>query len=250
MGSSRLLSTRVERGALLLAGVLLSAIGFVPQFGGPGYESALAAGLVLPSVAAIASALLVSKPQLPTANCQLPTPFDALGRGVAFGAVAALLGAAIATLHGLRTGFCDAPLGYELWATGPGPGAALGGAWGAAAGLVAARFRRVRSWSVLLALAGPLGGIAIGFGRFYTSPMVFGFDPFVGYFAGPLYDTVVDPGVRLLSYRVGSLSSLLAAAVLAWHLQLDENSRFRLVWRARPGLVTAGLLALGLSVAI
>ena len=60
----------------------------------------------------------------------------------------------------------------------------------------------------LLGLAGPLGGIAIGFGRFYTSPMVFGFDPFVGYFAGPLYDTVVDPGVRLLSYRVGSLASL------------------------------------------
>jgi tetratricopeptide (TPR) repeat protein len=250
MGSSRVLSTRVERGALLVAGVLLIAIGFVPQFGGPGYESALAAGLVLPSVAAIATALLVARPQLPTANCQLPTPFEALGRGVAFGAVAALLGALIATLHGLRTGFCDAPLGYELWATGPGPGAALGGAWGAAAGLVAARFRRVRSWSVLLALGGPLGGIVIGFVRFYTSPMVFGFDPFVGYFAGPLYDTVVDPGVRLLSYRVGSLSSLLALAVLAWHLQIDQSCRFRLVWRGRPGLVAAGGLALGLSLTV
>jgi tetratricopeptide (TPR) repeat protein len=164
--------------------------------------------------------------------------------------VLALAGAATATLHGLRTGFCDAPLGYELWATGPGPGAAMGGAWGAAAGLLAMRFRRVRLWSVLLALAGPLGGIAIGFGRFYTSPMVFGFDPFVGYFAGPLYDTVVDPGVRLLSYRVGSLASLLACAVLAWHLQLTETRRFRLVWRGRPGVVAAGALAAALSVAV
>ena len=250
MALSRVLSTRSERVALVVAGVLLTAIGFIPQFGGPGYESALAAGLVLPSVAAITTALLVARPQLPTANCQLPTPFDALGRGVMFGAVAAVLGALIATLHGLRTGFCDAPLGYELWATGPGPGAAMGGAWGAGAGLVSTRFQRVRLWSVLLALAGPLGGIAIGFGRFYTSPMVFGFDPFVGYFAGPLYDTVVDPGVRLLSYRVGSLASLLALAVLAWHLELLETRRFRLVWRGRPGIVAAGALAAGLSVAV
>ena len=243
MALPRLLSSRVERIALLLAGVLLVAIGFLPQFGGPGYESALAGGLVLPSVAAIATALLVSK-------AQLPTPFDALGRGVTFGAVLALLGALIATLHGLRTGFCDAPLGYELWATGPGPGAALGGAWGAGAGLLASRFRRVRLYSVLFALAGPLGGIAIGFGRFYTSPMVFGFDPFVGYFAGPLYDTVVDPGVRLLSYRIGSLVSLLAVAVLAWHLQMEAGGRLRFISRGRPGVLAAGLLALGVSLAV
>ena len=245
----RLLGSRVERVALLVAAVMEIAVGFIPQFGGPGYESALAGGLILPSIAAIATALLVSSA---TANCQLPTAncFDALGRGVTLGAVLALLGAAIATLHGLRTGFCDAPLGYELWATGPGPGAVLGGAWGAGAGLVALCCKRPRLWSVLLALAGPLGGVAIGFWRFYTSPMVFGFDPFVGYFAGPLYDTIVDPGVRLLSYRVGSLSSLLAVAVAAWHLEVNETARFRLVWRGRPGVVAAGALALGLSLTV
>jgi tetratricopeptide (TPR) repeat protein len=249
-GLPRLLSSRIERGALVVASVLLGASGCLPQFGGPGYESALAGGLVLPSVAAIATALLVARSKLTTDNWQLTTAFDALGRGVAFGAVLALVGAAIATLHGLRSGFCDAPLGYELWATGPGPGAVLGGAWGAAAGLCAARFRRARLWSVLFALAGPLGGIALGFWRFYASPMVFGFDPFVGYFAGPLYDTVVDPGVRLLSYRVGSLSSLVSAFVLAWHLHQAENGRFRLVWRGRPGVALMGLCAFGLSLAI
>ncbi|HEX2870264.1 MAG TPA: tetratricopeptide repeat protein [Polyangiaceae bacterium] len=239
----RFLTSRTERGALLVAAVLLGAIGFLPQFGGPGYESALAGGLILPSIAAIATALLV-------ARRQLPTPFDALGRGVSLGSVLALAGAGIATLHGVRTGFCDAPLGYELWATGPGPGAALGGAWGAGAGLLALRFERARLAAVLLALAGPVGGVAIGFWRFYTSPMVFGFDPFVGYFAGPLYDTVVDPGVRLLSYRLGSLGSLLGFAVLAWHLELDEKSRFYLVSRGRPGVVAAGALAAGLSLAV
>jgi hypothetical protein len=244
-----LLRSRAEQGALGVAALLLIGIGFAPQFGGPGYESALAGGLVLPSAAAIGTALSVSRSRR-AGSGTAPSPFDALGRGVAFGALLALLGALIATVHGLRTGFCDAPLGYELWATGPGPGAAMGGAWGAAAGLLATRFRRARLWSVLLALLGPLGGVAIGFGRFYTSPMVFGFDPFVGYFAGPLYDTVVDPGVRLLSYRIGSLASLLGVAVLAWHLELDEGSRFRLIRRGRPGLVAAGALALSLSLAI
>jgi tetratricopeptide (TPR) repeat protein len=228
-----LLRSRAERGALLAAAILLLGIGFVPQFGGPGYESALAGGLVLPSIAAIGTALCVVRAR---------SAFDALGRGVALGAVLAALGVLVATLHGLRVGFCDAALGYELWLTGPAPGAVLGGAWGAAAGLLGARYRRARLLSVLLALLGPLGCIAIGFGRFYTSPMVFGFDPFVGYFAGPLYDTVVDPGVRLISYRIGSLCSLIAATVLALHLERDE-ARLRLAWRGRPGVVAAGALA-------
>ena len=245
-----LLRTRAEQGALGASALLLLGIGFAPQFGGPGYESALAGGLVLPSAAAIGSALVAARARRDEPSGAPQAAFDALGRGLAFGAVLAVLGAAIATLHGLRAGFCDAPLGYELWATGPGPGAALGGAWGAAAGLLGARFRRARLWSVLLALSGPLGGIAIGFVRFYTSPMVFGLDPFVGYFAGPLYDTVVDPGQRLFSYRIGSLASSLAAAVLAWHLRIDERHHFRLVWRGRPGLAAAGALALGVSLAI
>ncbi|HEY6079073.1 MAG TPA: hypothetical protein VIW29_09735, partial [Polyangiaceae bacterium] len=229
--------------ALTASAVMLVAVGFVPQFGGPGYESALAGGLVLPSLVSLATALGVLRER------ELQ-PFDALGRGVAWGAVFALVGALIATLHGLRVGFCDAPLGYELWATGPAPGAALGGAWGALAGLVAGRFRRRRVAGVLLALSGPLGGIALGFARFYTSPMVFGFDPFVGYFAGPLYDTVIDPGTRLISYRIGSLATLLAAGVLAWHAVRDADGRLALVSRRRPGCVLLGALAACISLAI
>lgn len=233
---------RAELVALAVAVALLGVVGFLPQFGGPGYESALAGGLVLPTATAIAAALWVLRSR--------PTPFDAVGRGAALGAVFALLGVLVTTLHGLRAGFCDAPLGYELWATGPGPGAVMGGVWGAAAGLVALRFTRLRLAAVLLAIAGPLGSFLIGLGRFYTSPMVFGFDPFVGYFAGPLYDTVVDPGNRLISYRIGSLASLLAVAVVAFHLELTEAGRLRLAWRSRAGVVACGVLAVGLSLGI
>ncbi|HKY41258.1 MAG TPA: tetratricopeptide repeat protein [Polyangiaceae bacterium] len=244
------IGSRAERVALLSSAALLTATGFVPQFGGPGYESALMGGIILPAAAAIGAALwLVGRSRQPSAVSD--QPFDVLGRGAVLGAIFAVVGVLIATLHGLRTGFCDAPLGYELWATGPGPGAVLGGVWGAAAGLLAGRFKRVRLAAVLLALLGPLGSIAMGIGRFYTSPMVFGFDPFVGYFAGPLYDTVVDPGNRLISYRIGSLASLLAVATTAFHLEVGEESRrCRWVWRGRPGVVAAGVLALGVSLGI
>jgi tetratricopeptide (TPR) repeat protein len=245
-----LLRSRTERSGVLVAVVLLAALGFAPQFGGPGYESALAGGLILPSIAAITTALCLARYRAAASILNQYDALDALGRGAVLGGVLAFAGALIATLHGLRSGFCDAPLGYELWATGPAPGAVLGGLWGACAGLAAARFRRVRLWSVLLALAGPFGSFMIGLGRFYTSPMVFGFDPFVGYFAGPLYDTVVDPGVRLLSYRAGSLASALCLAVVVFHVRSVEVGRFRLVWRGRPGLVAVGAVALGISLAI
>ena len=52
--------------------------------------------------------------------------------------------------------------------------------------------RRRRALAVALALAAPLLSIAIGLSRFYSSPMIYAYDPFVGYFSGTLYDTVID----------------------------------------------------------
>src|SRR5438445_687581 len=65
------------------------------------------------------------------------------------------------------------------------------------------------------AIAGPIGGVALSVYRFYTSPMIFAFDPFVGYFSGTLYDTLIEPGNALLTYRLGSLATLVALALLA-----------------------------------
>src|SRR3954470_3966210 len=52
-----LLRSRAQTVAALLALAILLAIVFLPLFGGPGYEIALAAGLVLPTLAAAATAL-------------------------------------------------------------------------------------------------------------------------------------------------------------------------------------------------
>ncbi len=170
------------------------------------------------------------------------TPFDAFGRGVATGFVLAVLGLVAALLHGLRVGICDLWDGVAVFALGPGVGAAVGGAWGAAAGLVAAGRRRRRTAAVLLALAAPVATILFSLWRFWSSPMVFAFDPFFGFFAGPLYDTVIEPVERLESYRLGSLLSLLAAGVLAFHLDRGEGG-VSLVSRRRPGVALAGGLA-------
>lgn len=161
------------------------------------------------------------------------------------GFVLALLSACVSVLHGLRVGFCDLWDGISVFALGPGVGSVLGGAFGAFAGLfvgTVSRPRRRVALAVVLALCGPLAGIGVSLWRFWSSPMVFAFDPFFGYFAGPLYDTVIEPLERLESYRLGSLFSLLAGAALALHLDRGATG-LTLRSRGRPGVVLAGLLA-------
>ncbi len=224
--------------AAVIAFVVLGAIGFLPLFGGPGYEAALAAGLVLPATAGIAAALEVSS--------RRPAPFDAFGRGAAMGLALAMLGYAVTLLHGLRVGFCDLPGGSELFGLGPGVGAVMGGAWGGVVGLVAARVERRRrriAAAVVLALSGPLCGVLVSGWRFVSSPMVYAYDPFFGYFSGPLYDTVIDAAWKLFTYRIGSLCSLAATAVLMAHLGRDAAGRVQPRSIGRPGLVVVGLLA-------
>ena len=68
--------------AALAAFVVLFLVGFAPLFGPPGYEHALAAGLVAPSCAAIGVALELSRIALP--------PRDQLLRAMGAGAGIAL----------------------------------------------------------------------------------------------------------------------------------------------------------------
>src|SRR3954464_3663348 len=167
---SRSRAFQVTAGVTALAFI---AFGFIPQFGGPGYEAALGAGLVLPACTALGAAFDGAR--------QRTTPLASFGRGLNLGFWLSLLGLLIVLGHGLRVGFCDAPWGIELYLLAPFPGALLAGVWGASVGLAAARIRagyRRRTLCILGALAAPLGGIVLSFWRFYTSPMVFAFDPF------------------------------------------------------------------------
>ena len=198
-----------QRIATIVVALLVGGAGFLPLFGGPGYEHALACGLVLPTAAAITTAVEVARFRTNM------SPLACVSRGLLTGIWLAVVGFATAILHGLRVGFCDLPGGALGFVMTAGAGAAMGGAWGAIAGEIAGRGVKKRLWATLLGLAAPLLGIVISVLRFYASPMIFAFDPFFGYFSGTLYDTVIDPGAALVTYRVGSLASLVALVFIA-----------------------------------
>lgn len=220
--------------ATLLILILSALIGFLPLFNGPGYESALAAGLYVPAIVILATAFDCSTKRL--------SPIDALSLGAAYGAQFVGLAWLITMLHGLRQGFCDAWGGSVHYFLGPGMGSILAGMWGAVAGELAGRVNRRRLTAVLVGLAAPSLSVLISVARFYTSPMVYAYDPFVGFFSGSFYDTIIDFS-GLYSYRVGSAATMLAAVVLALHLERRADGK--LVFRSlgRPGLVALGAFA-------
>lgn len=241
---------------LVLGGTVLAhlGLGFAPLFGGPGYEAALALGLLLPLPVACLSA---ARTRAPTGSARR-TPLDSLAQSIrfAFWLLAAHL--TVLLLHGARVGFCDPRQGLLSFALGPGAGTVLAAAWGTLAGLAstsvvpAGASRRGLAFGFGLAAAGPLGGILVSLWRFWTSPMVFAFDPFVGFFAGTLYDTVIDAVPRLLTYRAGSAASLLVAVCLCALAGRSEGGRVTLPrLRERAGswaLAACGALSsLGVS---
>ncbi len=251
--------------AFTLSTSAVFAFGFVPLFDGPGYEISLAAGLIIPSLAAAAVALdrstflakargaggslstksLISQEMARSdrdagcVNGESPRlegePLGLLWKGIAIGATFGIAGWLTTLIHGLRTGFCDFWTGSTNFALGPLAGAILGGAWGAVAAEVASRRARPR-WrravAITLAIAGPLAGAAVSFGRFLASPMVFAYDPFAGYFSGTLYDTVIDAS-GLWTYRAGSACTLAAAVVLAMHLARKPDGKLTWRWPGR-----------------
>jgi hypothetical protein len=232
--------------ASTLVFVTLFAIGFVPLFGGPGYEQSLASGVLVPSAAAIAVALELSADQG-------VSPLASVGRALGTGGILALAAYVTAILHGLRVGMCDFFGGTVLFGLTAGCGALLASVWGACVAEVCRGWKRRRLGCVLLSLAAPLAGIAVSVARFYGSPMVFSYDPFFGYFSGTLYDTIVDVRTELWTYRAGTLATIAGAVLVASALERAVGGGLALARTggrlARLALGAACLLAsLGVAV--
>jgi tetratricopeptide (TPR) repeat protein len=169
----------------------------------------------VPAAAAIAVALELSKFGSGGEADTAPAPLACMARGMFVGAVLAAVAFGTALLHGLLVGFCDLGGGSLFFWLTAGMGALLGGAWGACVAEMIRERRRRRLLAVLFALAAPLAGIVVSVVRFYTSPMIFAYDPFFGYFSGALYDTVVDVRTELWTYRGGTLCTLVGLLLVA-----------------------------------
>src|SRR5215208_3811876 len=110
----RLYRARAQQVALGLACMSQVVLGFLPLFGGPSYESALGAGALLPSIAAVATAIEVAR--------RRPQPFEALARGAASGLMVACVALLVTLIHGARVGFCDPWPDIAFWLLAPMPG--------------------------------------------------------------------------------------------------------------------------------
>ncbi|MCU0692608.1 MAG: hypothetical protein MUF54_14505 [Polyangiaceae bacterium] len=223
----------------LVAFAAMVAMGFFPPFAGPRYESALAAGLVLPALVAVATALMTS-----ASRCA-PSAAFAHGLEAAFLILSAALLAVV--LHGFREGFCDLGTGLLLYALGPGMGVLLGAAWGVAVGELAGRAHSGR-WRTAIALVaaiiGPILTVLLSVWRFYTSPMVYAYDPFFGFFSGTLYDTIVtDCLSSYLLYRAGTFATLLAFGAGAAVLERGACGRLTFSTTRHPGVVWLAVAA-------
>lgn len=230
------MTTSPLAGPLKVASALIvvysASVGFLPLFAGPTYEAALAAGAAYPVIIAVVVARSVVRLG--------PLPSVALRIGATVGAGSALAGLAVFCLHGARVGFCDPLTGIAHFLLAPGAGAVLAGVWGGAVGVLARELTRRPSAAfaaviaTVLAISAPLGGIGLSVFRFYTSPMIFAFDPFFGYFSGTLYDTVISAASRLATYRAGSAATLLGAFALSDTFVRDADGALRWQPWGRP----------------
>lgn len=98
-----------------------------------------------------------------------------------------------------------------------------GSAWGLAVGSLVSKPRRAKTLVTLLAVA-TLALTAYGF---LEKPTVWVYNPFFGYFPGPIYDSAAAPTVALVAYRLANLAE-------AWLIVLLTPLFWRRPATARP----------------
>ncbi|MBI5516499.1 MAG: hypothetical protein HY909_22130 [Deltaproteobacteria bacterium] len=206
----------------------------------PGYGSALVAGLVGSVSAAVVGAGLPLALRKRSLELSGSHPVAA-----ALGATLVCLGLLLAVVL-LRGQGCSPGQGALAWLLVALPGpllASLVGLW-----LGASTARRALG-TTLAALLVP-GFIVWSLVRFYTTPAIFSYDPFHGFYPGAIYDERVPLGETLLTYRVGTLGwSLALAGALVGGWAEGARVRVLVLWRSLPalGCVVAGLVV-GLGV--
>jgi hypothetical protein len=191
--------------------VFVLALSFVPMAGTLGYFSSLVLAPVLSLLAAMAGVDAVAR-----VRERSPSPVDGgeatwlLARE---GAVALTwllaLPLALLLLGMLWTTNCDPLGGFGFFAIGPGCSAMLG--FVAGVGMAVLIGPRHRALMLLAACLPMLLCVVVGVRRLYVDPAVYAYDPFFGWFSGPIYDEGIAISNRYLRYR--AYNFIAAAAV-------------------------------------
>jgi hypothetical protein len=194
----RLRSVRVAMGASAVATI---ACLIAPLFAVHGIESALVLGLALPPfVSAMTCRVMIGRGD------------RTIGEGARDAITSSLLVIAIPFVGlcfgALRTRWCAPLEGLAFFALGPAIGVALATVTGALIGVLPSRPRIVTT----LAIVAPVLVALFGLYRFYSTPAIFAYSHFVGYFPGSLYDPDIEIGHAYLSFRALSACWLAAMA--------------------------------------
>jgi hypothetical protein len=254
IGSLRTSVRDPRRRRLAFLFVFTLVLSFVPMAGTLGYFSSLVLAPIVSLLAAAAGVDAVAR-----VRERSPAPADGeeatglLAREAAR-ELSWLVGLPLAVLllGMLWNTNCDPLGGLAFHVIGPGCSAVLGFVAGIGTSVLLPPLPR---WRRLLAGWLPfLVCIAIGVWRLYFDPAVYAFDPFVGWFSGPIYDEGIAIGPRYLRYRAYNF----VAATAVWlfvRASVDGNLRAsakRLFAGPRNRVRTAcaivlAILALGLG---
>jgi hypothetical protein len=190
----------------ILAAVCALVLDFVPLFDLLGYDFSLALGLL----AALASVDLGSGVVAAARRQRRPLGVVSLA-GQAIGMSIAILALPLifSVMNSIRIRNCNLAGGLAFFGLLPVATAIYGAGAGVVAGLVFPRRGR------LVAFALPVLSVLWTLERLYFDPPVFAYDPFGGYFPGPIYDEALRPSATLLLFRLCNLVWIGAALALA-----------------------------------
>ncbi len=231
-GDPQKASGRLPRGAgpsfvvaLLLHTGAAAALAFVPLFNLLGYEFSLAMSLL---------ASLTAGPVAVAAVRRLDGYGRQIRRALGLNLLTLLPALGIISLNALRVDNCNYSTGLAFFALLSLATAGMATGWG----LSLAWLLPKRPWTGLaytglwLLLAGR------GLARIWSGVEVDSYNPLLGWVAGPIYDSVIEPGWTLLASRAHSLSWTLAAACMALLLS-------RPVQKTQPQIKPVGKLLVG-----
>ena len=231
-------------GVLFLSGAILC---FIPLFNLLGYESSLVLALV-GSIAAIRQGVhVVERARASRGSGRLrgenggPAQVLALFlRALVSAEVLLIPPLVLLLLNGLRVRNCSYAAGFGFFAMMP----VLSVLCAVAVGLFAALGTKSAGRALAIGYAVIVLSVLWSLLRFATTPAIYAYDPFYGYFPGALYDEEV--AVTSAFFAARGLHLLLVALLLSIAATLWSTDGFSLAWHRKSGTPRRALWTLSL----
>jgi hypothetical protein len=222
--------------AVLLA-MLAVLLAFVPLFDVLGYDFCFALGLVAALAAVdVGHGLVVVRGRPDGAPALLRLCATACGLAAAL----LVLPLLISVANAARVRNCSFAVGFAFFALLPLATVVYAAPAGVLAALAVPRRSR------LVAFAIPVVSLGWSLVRLYRDPAVFAFDPFGGYFPGPIYDEALRPPLTLLGFRLCNLVWIATAVTIG----MAAGGRGWDPRRWRPGPLAAAVPLVAASIAL